>query len=219
MAVIVRGVIFDMDGVLVDTAVHHYQAWNRLAQEYGFFISPEDNHLLKGLSRRDSLEQMLLLGKIELREEEKLVAMEKKNHWYLEAVSGVVPEDILPGVTELIAQISRSGCRIAVGSASKNAAQILEATGLGRLMDAIVDGHSTTKTKPDPEVFLLAAQRLGLPPKECVVFEDAASGVEAAIKGGMNVVGVGSPEVLSRADLILPSLDGAEWERILAELS
>ena len=214
----IAGAIFDLDGVLVDTAKYHYQAWGRLAEEFGFSFSLDDNERLKGVSRRASLEILLSIGNVTLSEEEMAAAMERKNTWYVELISQMTPEGILPGALDLLKELKAAGIKTALGSASKNAPIILERTGLAEYLDAVVDGNRTTQAKPDPEVFLLGAKDLQLPPPECVVFEDAAAGVEAAINAGMRAVGVGSHEQLGAADIIVPSLEGIRWETLSRQL-
>ena len=214
----IRGVLFDLDGVLVDTAKYHFQAWGRLAESLGFTFTHEDNERLKGVSRRASLEILLSIGGIDMTEEQKEKAMAEKNSLYVELISRMTPEGILPGALDLLKELRAAGIKTALGSASKNAPIILERTGLAGFLDAVVDGNRTSKAKPDPEVFLLGAEDLHLTPGECVVFEDAAAGIEAAQNAGMRTVGIGSPEQLGAADTVFPSLDGIGWETISAGL-
>ena len=207
----IKGILFDLDGVLVDTAKYHYQAWSALAASLGFSFTEEDNERLKGVSRRASLEILLSIGNVSLSEEEMEEAMTRKNKEYVDLISKTTPDEILPGALELLMELKEAGIKTALGSASKNAPLILDRTGLINHLDAVVDGNRTTKAKPDPEVFLLGASDLGLEPAECVVFEDAAAGVEAGNKGGMRTVGIGSPEQLGAADVVYPDLDGVSW--------
>lgn len=210
----IKGILFDLDGVLVDTAKYHYQAWGALAASLGFSFSEEDNERLKGVSRRASLEILLSIGNVSLTEEEMEEAMARKNEEYVKLISKTTPDEILPGALELLKELREAGIKTALGSASRNAPLILDNTGLIDLLDAVVDGNRTSKAKPDPEVFLLGASDLGLEPAECAVFEDAAAGVEAGIKGGMRTVGIGSPEQLGAADVVYPDLDGVTWVMI-----
>lgn len=213
----VTGFLFDLDGVIVDTAVFHYQAWRRMANELGFDISHEFNETLKGVSRVDSLNRILAHGGVTLTEERKLELATQKNEWYLELVSRMTEADILPGVTGFFAEMKKTHrgngprgdepIRCALGSVSKNARLILERVGMADDFDAIIDGNKITNSKPDPEVFLKGAAELGLKPAQCVVFEDAVAGVEAAKRAGMFAVGIGSPDVLTQADLVIPSLE------------
>lgn len=215
----IRACLFDMDGVLVDTAKHHFVAWQRLAEELSIPFSREDNEALKGLSRVDSLDVILAKGNLVLDAQTKLQLMDKKNAHYLELISTMSPDELLPGVSAFISDLHSAGIRIGLGSSSKNAPQILDLIGLRPFFDAVIDGNHITLSKPDPEVFLKGAQALGLEPAECLVFEDAAAGVQAARTGGFPVVGIGSPEVLDGADAVLPGFDGESWETVLARLS
>lgn len=202
----IRACIFDLDGVVVDTAKYHYQAWKRLAQEMGFDFTPEDNEKLKGVSRMDSLNILLSIGGIKISEEEKQQLAEKKNNWYKEYIDTMTPEEVLPGVVNFFEELKLHQIKMALGSASKNAQSILEKTNLSHWFDAIIDGTKTQEAKPNPEVFLLGASELGVEPKHCAVFEDAEAGVEAAINANMYCIGVGSPEVLHKAHQVIPGL-------------
>ena len=201
-----KGCLFDMDGVLVDSAKHHFVAWKRLADELSIPFTEEDNHALKGLSRVDSLEHILRLGNMELNEATKLKWMNHKNEWYLDLIQGMRKEDILPGAAELIQELCDVGIGVGLGSSSKNAQLILDNVELSRFFKVVVDGNHITLSKPDPEVFLKGSQGLGVQPAECIVFEDAAAGVAAAKAGGFFVVGLGAPEVLGAADVVKPDL-------------
>ncbi len=214
----IDGVIFDLDGVLVDTARFHFQAWQRLAESLGFTFTLQDNERLKGVSRRASLEILLSLGGVNLSEDEIQEAMENKNRWYVELIDQMTPQGILPGALDLLEELKQAGIKTALGSASKNAPHILKRTGLADYLDAVVDGNRTSKAKPDPEVFLLAAQDLRLSPLNCVVFEDAAAGIQAAINAGMRTVGVGNSAQLKAANLVIPSLEEIEWKTIRLQL-
>lgn len=214
-----RACIFDMDGVIVDTAKHHFVAWQRLAEELGIPFSKEDNEALKGLSRVDSLEVILAKGNLVLDSQTKLQLMDKKNAHYLELIATMGPEELLPGVADFIADVQQSGVRIALGSSSKNAPQILDLIGLKPAFDAVIDGNHITLSKPDPEVFLMGAQAMDLNPSECLVFEDATAGIEAARAGGFPVVGIGEPAALSEADVVLPGFEGQTWASISAHFS
>lgn len=206
MSLELKGCLFDMDGVIVDSAVHHFVAWKRLADELSIPFTEEDNHALKGLSRVDSLEQILRMGHLQLDEKTKLKLMAQKNAWYLDLIKGMRAKDILPGARELIEELVADGIKVGLGSSSRNAQLILDNVGLTPLFDTVVDGNHITLSKPDPEVFLKGAQALGLDPSEVVVFEDAESGVKAAKSGGFFAVGVGSEEQLGQADVVVPSM-------------
>lgn len=201
-----KGCLFDMDGVIVDSAAHHFVAWKRLAEELSIPFTEEDNHALKGLSRVDSLEHILRLGQLQLDEKTKLKLMAQKNAWYLELIKGMRAKDILPGARELIEELVAEGIKVGLGSSSRNAQLILDNVGLTPLFDTVVDGNHITLSKPDPEVFVKGALALKLKPSEIVVFEDAESGVKAAKTGGFFAVGIGSEEQLGQADVVVPSM-------------
>ncbi len=209
-----KAALFDLDGVLVDTAVFHFQAWRRLARELGFDFTEHQNEQLKGISRMESLDRILAWGGVTLTAAGKEAWATRKNGWYLELVSQMKPTDVLPGTREFLENCRAAGLKIALGSASKNAPLILEKTDLLPLFDAVIDGTHVTHGKPDPEVFLLGAQALGVSPAACVVFEDAVAGIEAAHRGGMKAVGVGAPEVLTDADLVIPGFVGFGVEQL-----
>ncbi|GAA0373267.1 beta-phosphoglucomutase [Paenibacillus motobuensis] len=202
-----RGAIFDMDGVIVDTAKYHYLAWHSLAERLGFEFTEADNERLKGVSRVESLKILLEIGGVETSEAERLRMAKEKNKEYVEYISRLEPSEILPGAKKYLQQLRQQGVKIALGSASKNAAFILDRLGIAELFDAVIDGTKVTKAKPDPEVFLEASAALGLAPTDCVVFEDAAAGVEAGKAAGCSVIGIGSPEVLFAADRVIRGLD------------
>jgi beta-phosphoglucomutase len=200
------GAIFDLDGVIVDTAKYHYLAWKRLAQELGFEFKELDNERLKGVSRMKSLEILLELGGLSFSNDEKLLLADKKNNWYVEYISAIDESEILKGAKEYLLKLKNSGIKIALGSASKNALAILNRLNITNLFDSIVDGNKVSKAKPDPEVFLIAAKELGLEPHECVVFEDAEAGITAAKAAGMRTVGIGNRELLMEADIVVKGL-------------
>ncbi|WP_128543571.1 beta-phosphoglucomutase [Larkinella soli] len=212
----IQGFLFDLDGVIVDTAIFHYQAWRRLANSLGFDLSEEFNETLKGVSRTESLDRILAHGGLTLPETRKTELATQKNNWYLELVSRMTPADILPGVTAFFSQVEAAGIRTGLGSVSKNARLILDQIGMMDAFDVIIDGTKIAKGKPDPEVFLKGAAELGLSPSQCVVFEDAVAGIEAARRGGMPTVGIGSPAVLTDADLVIPSLERLTIADVLA---
>lgn len=211
--------IFDLDGVIVDTAKYHYLAWRRLARELGFDFSPEENERLKGVSRMHSLEILLEIGGISLSEKEMEEAARRKNAWYVDFITTMTPEEILPGVLDFIQDLDEYGIKKAIGSASKNAGVILNRLQIENRFDALIDGTKVTKAKPDPEIFLLAAEALHSNPEECIVFEDAQAGIEAAKNGKMTSIGVGDPEILSQADWVIRSFEGLVWKKVLNKLS
>jgi beta-phosphoglucomutase len=212
----VRGFIFDLDGVLTDTAEFHYRAWQRLADEEGLPFDRQANENLRGVSRRESLR--LIVGQRVYSEEQIQSMMDRKNRYYLQAIETIVPTDLLPGARALLQEIRAAGLKSAVGSASKNAAQVIDRLGLRPLLDAVSDGNSVQHPKPAPDLFLHAAGQLGLPPAECVVVEDAAAGIEAALAGGFRSAGLGPPERVGKADVVFPSLDRVHLDDLLKAL-
>ena len=209
-----KACLFDMDGVIVDSAVHHFVAWKRLAEELSIPFTEEDNHALKGLSRVDSLDHILRLGHLQLDEKTKVKLMDQKNAWYLALIQGMRTEDILPGAKELIEALVAEGIQVGLGSSSRNAQLILDNVGLTPLFDTVVDGNHITLSKPDPEVFLKGAAALRVEPADVVVFEDAASGVKAAKTGGFFAVGVGDKDQLSEADVVVDHLEGVTVDQL-----
>jgi beta-phosphoglucomutase len=212
----IKAFIFDLDGVLVDTAEYHYRGWKRLADEEGLPFDRKANEALRGISRRESL---LLISKDRILPESKIQEMmERKNRYYVEFIQDVTPADMLPGACELLLEIRTAGLKTAIGSASKNTCQVVEKLEIASLIDAISDGYSVENPKPAPDLFLHAAAQIGFPPTECVVVEDAAAGIEAAKAGGFRSIGLGPIERVSAADLVYPSLAGVHLEQILAGL-
>lgn len=209
----IRGFIFDLDGVLTDTAEYHYRGWKRLADEEGIPFTRDDNEHLRGIPRRESL--MLILKERTYPEEKILEMMERKNNYYLEFIREVGPKDLLPGASELLEEIRAAGLKSALGSASKNAPDVIRRLGIADLLDAISDGNSVERQKPAPDLFLHAARQLQLNPEDCVVVEDAAAGIEAARAGGFHTVGLGPHERVRDAELLLDSLAGVHLQRIL----
>ena len=213
----IKAFIFDLDGVLTDTAEYHFRGWKRLADEEGIGFTREDNEALRGIPRRDSLLKVLKgrhypEGKIQ-------EMMERKNNYYLEFIREITPADLLPGARELLEEIRAARLQSAIGSASKNAGEVIDRLGIRSLLDAISDGYSVERQKPAPDLFLHAAKQLGLPPAECVVVEDAAAGVDAALAGGFRTIGIGPRERVGQAELVLPSLEGQRLSTILDALS
>jgi beta-phosphoglucomutase len=209
-----KACLFDLDGVIVDTARFHYKAWLRLANELGFSFTEEQNEQLKGVSRVESLNIILGWGGVELTDKEKRHYMAVKNTWYLEQVEGMDESDILDGVLPFLADVQSRNIRCVLGSASKNASTIVEHVGLLDAFDAIVDGNMTERSKPDPEVFLKGASLVGVHPAEAIVFEDAEKGIEAALAGGFYAVGIGDAEVLGAADVVIPNFIGRHLDEL-----
>ena len=200
------GFIFDLDGVIVDTAKYHYLAWRNLATALGFDFTEDQNELLKGVSRVKSLEILLSIGKVNLSEEKKQTLLLQKNKEYLEYVNQMTSEEILPGVNDLLNFLEINDIKFALGSASKNAPLILEKVGLLNRFTAIVDGNDVSKAKPDPEVFLIGAKKLGMKPENCVVVEDAIAGIQAANAAKMISIGIGDANVLYEADYVFKDM-------------
>ena len=197
-----KGIIFDLDGVIVDTAKYHYLAWKKLANQLGFEFTEEQNELFKGVSRKRCLEILIEIGNVKASQEDFDRWMIEKNLDYLAYIEKMDASEILPDVPKILALLKENAIPIALGSASKNALPILEKVGLAHFFDVIVDGNNVTKAKPDPEVFLMAAQKMNLSPSNCIVFEDAVAGIQAANAADMISIGIGEKEVLSQATFI-----------------
>jgi len=206
----IKAFIFDLDGVIVDTAKYHFLAWQKLAQELGIHFTHEHNEQLKGVSRIRSLDIILELGGIQASQEEKEVWLHQKNKDYLSYLVHVDESEILPGVAHVLHYIKQHKQKIVLGSASKNAKPLLEKTGIIDMFDAIVDGNDVSKAKPDPEVFLLGAQRVGIAPNDCIVFEDAFAGIQAANRAGMKSIGIGDAQILHEAMYVFPDFTHME---------
>lgn len=186
-----KAVIFDLDGVIVCTDECHYKGWKKLADEEGIYFDREINQRLRGVSRMESLEIVLEKANKAYTAEEKAEMAERKNNFYREYIKDLTPADVLPGVMDFCEKLRAQGVKLAIGSSSKNTPAILKGIGLDTYFDAVADGNQITKSKPDPEVFLLAAKLVGINPADCMVVEDAEAGVDAALAGGMDVLGLG----------------------------
>jgi beta-phosphoglucomutase len=208
-------VIFDLDGVLTDTAELHYQSWQRLMDEIGVPFDRRMNEALRGLSRRESLETILGERSSRFSEAQKDEITRRKNEEYLTRVARMTPADLLPGAGELLRALRERGAAVAVASSSRNAEVVLQRLGIRALLDALVDGHDIQRSKPDPEAFIQAAERLGVPPARCIVVEDAASGVDAARAAGMRVVGLGPSERVGQADSISAAIGDLKADELL----
>ena len=208
--------IFDLDGVLTNTSEYHYQAWQKLADEEGMEFNRQANEALRGISRRSSL--MLIIKNKKYSESQIQEMLERKNRYYVEMIANITPKDVLPGAISLLNELREQGIKIAIGSASKNAQMVVQRLGIADQVDAIADGYSVQQPKPAPDLFLYAAQQLGVLPSQCVVFEDAAAGVEAALAAGMWAVGLGPEERVSEAHVVLPSLAGVRWANLQEQL-
>jgi beta-phosphoglucomutase len=209
--------IFDLDGVLTDTAECHYQGWKRLADEQGIPFTRQENEALRGVSRRESL-GLLLKGR-PVSDEQALEMMERKNSYYLELVTQMTPRDVLPGAREFLAAVRAAGMKIAIASASKNAVLVVGRLDLFDAIDILTDGNSVQRTKPAPDLFLFAAQQLDVEPAHAVVVEDAEAGIQAAKAAGMHSIGLGPVERVGEASVVLPDLLHASLPELLEILT
>jgi len=209
--------VFDMDGVLVDSATYHYESWCGIAERLGIDFTPELNENLKGISRAESLDYILSLKPdIELTTHEKTALLVEKNDIYLDSIKSMNADSLLPGIAEVLTILKEKGKRLAIGSSSKNARYIAQLTSLDRWMEVISDGTDIQRSKPDPQVFLIAAERLGVQATDCVVIEDSASGVTAANSVDMLSIGIGAKEHLGHADKLVS--DTAELAQFIKQL-
>ena len=200
------GCIFDLDGVLVNTAHYHFKSWERLAREIGFQLNPKIEENLRGISRMHSLDLVLADGNITCSSEDKIKYAALKNQWYLDSLKEAGHEIILPGTIDLLNALKEANISVAIGSASKNVHTVLAVTKLSSYFKIIVDGNEVAKSKPEPEVFINACRELQLREDQCIVFEDSPKGVDAALRGGFRVIGIGNSEVLSKAECCFDSL-------------
>jgi beta-phosphoglucomutase len=207
--------IFDLDGVIVDTARYHFLAWKKLADQLGVHFTEEDNERLKGVSRMASLEIILELGNIKTDEISKVKYATLKNNWYVDFINKMTPRELLPGSIDFIMELKKASIQVAIGSASKNTPLILSRVGILQLFDAVADGNNVSKAKPNPEVFLKAAEMVNVRPQKCVVFEDAIAGVQAALNAGMMCIGIGSPTILTEAHFVVSGLKEMNLEKLL----
>jgi len=216
---IYKAILFDLDGVIVETAHFHYLAWKRLSNEkLGSDFTHEFNETLKGISRMESLDLIIQHAGKTIDQETKLEFAKLKNEWYLELVSKMTPADILEGVEDFLNQCKAANIKIGLGSVSKNAKMILDSVGLTHYFDVIIDGNKISNSKPDPEVFLNGAKELNFSPSECIVFEDAVAGIEAAKRANMKAVGIGKPEILTKADLVFENFKSLKLDTLLEKL-
>jgi beta-phosphoglucomutase len=211
----IKAVIFDLDGVIVSTDDYHYRAWKVMADEEGIYFDKTINERLRGVSRMESLEIILEKADKEYTNEEKIQMAEKKNSLYRELLNELTPNDILPGVMKVLEDLKAKNIKIAIGSSSKNTPMILGKIGLKDYFDAVADGNDIKNSKPDPEVFLLAARKVGMEAKECLVVEDADAGVEAAIAGNMKVLAVGYASINPKADYKFKDLSLVDVKEVL----
>lgn len=208
-----KAVIFDLDGVITDTAHYHYLAWKRLAEAQGVQFDEAFNEQLKGIDRMGSLDLILAGAARSYRIEEKLALAEAKNRHYQELIAGMSAADLLPGALDALAAVRAAGLRIGLASVSKNAFTVLERLGIRARFDYVVDAALIANSKPHPEIFLTAARALGVAPGDCLGVEDAAAGVASIKSAGMWALGIGSPDVLAQADRVIPALDRFKLEQ------
>ena len=211
----ILGVIFDLDGVIVSTDNCHYLAWKRMADEEGIEFDRKVNERLRGVSRMESLAIILEKAAKEYSEGEKQAMAARKNGYYVELIGSLTENDILPGAQDTLKMLKAKGIKVAIGSSSRNTPIILRQIGLSDAFDAVADGNAIKNSKPDPEVFLLAAKLLNLDPANCLVVEDADAGIEAALAGGMRALGVGSAAANPTATFTASDLEKADFESIL----
>jgi beta-phosphoglucomutase len=216
---IIEGFVFDLDGVIVDTAIHHFQSWKKLMHEMGVEIADEDDHHTRGASRMESLEYLLQTYGIQKSDAEKHELAARKNEYYLKAIEEITPNDLLPGALQFLIDSRQAGLRLALGSASKNARGVLEKLEIEHHFDAILDGNDAKESKPHPEIFIKASEALELNTDHVVVFEDAAKGVQAALAAGCHCIGIGDASTLGAADIIIPGLYAATPQEIIEQLS
>ena len=208
-----QAVIFDFDGVLCNTVDYHYQSWKRVTEEFGIPFSRADNDKLLGLTRRQSLET-ILNGRF-LPEERIDEILERKNAYYMESVAKMTQDDLLPGVLELLRELTSNGVKTAVASASRNAAVVVQRLKIDSLMDVIVDGNTVKRSKPAPDVYLEAMACLNVPSEGCIAVEDSQAGVEAAQVAGLCVIGIGPQERLAQADVVFSGLEFVRLKNLL----
>lgn len=210
----IKGVIFDLDGIITDTAEFHYIAWKKLADSQNWKFDREVNEKLRGVSRLDSIKIIAAHNDLDITEDELIRLGDLKNELYVQSLEEVTSKDFIPGAEELLIALKNDGIKIALGSASKNADKVLTQLDAKRYFDVIGDGNSVSKSKPAPDIFLFSAEKLGLLPSECLVYEDAKSGVDAAITGGFQVVGIGPKDRVGHASFRYSSMAEASYEEI-----
>jgi beta-phosphoglucomutase len=213
-----KAVIFDLDGVIVSTDEFHYQAWKKMADEEGIYFDRKINEDLRGVSRMESLRIVLKMAQKEYSNEEKVILADRKNRYYVQLLQNLIPDDILPGVTNVLKELSARNIKTAIASSSKNSPYILERIGLSGAFDVIADGNDIRNSKPDPEVFLLAAKRLGIDPNDCVGVEDAEAGIDSIIAANMKAVGVGYASAYPKAHYKVKDLTCIDVDRLLEKL-
>jgi beta-phosphoglucomutase len=212
-----KAVLFDLDGVLVSTDEYHYRSWVKIASEEGFdFFDHTFNDQFRGVARLECVEILTRASGRSYSSEDKLGIADRKNRYFAESLSAVTPEELLPGALAMLQELRKRGIKIAVASNSRNAKTIIKQTNIEHFLDTVVDGYQIEKSKPDPEGFLLAAKNVGVAPVQCIVVEDAVTGIEAARRAGMKVLGIGTPERLPNAEIVIPDLSAISVDRLLS---
>ena len=209
--------IFDLDGVIVDTAKYHYLAWKEIAKKFNYNFTEEENEAFKGVSRLACMDILIKLAKKEeMPQDERIILANQKNDIYLSLIQNIDETELLQGVVSTLDMFKSHGVKIALGSASKNAMIILEKTGIINKFDVVIDGNLVSKAKPDPEVFVMAADKLQIDYKDCVVFEDAFAGVQAALNANMKCIGIGLPENLPNAKIVLKNVGEFTFDLLIS---
>ena len=212
----IKAVLFDLDGVLVSTDEYHYQSWVKIAKDEGFdFFDHEFNHKFRGVARMECIEIITKASGKNYSQEQKQELADRKNKYFVKSLSTVTPDALLPGSMSILKDLKKRGIKTAVASNSRNAMAIIKQVKIEHLLDTIVDGHQIENSKPDPEVFLLAAKNIGIPPINCLVVEDAVAGIESARRAGMKALGIGTKERLPNADIVVPDLSAISTDQLL----
>ena len=212
----INAVLFDLDGVLVSTDEFHYRSWKRLCDEEGFtFFDHEFNHQFRGVARMECVELLTKASGKAFTVTQKTEIAERKNRYFIESLAAVTPDQLLPGSLATLKDLRKRGVKTAVASNSRNAQTIIDRVGIGHLLDAVVDGYQIQNSKPDPEVFLLAARLVSVPPVECLVVEDAVAGIEAAQRAGMKHIGIGTRDRLPNAEVVITDLSAITVDDLL----
>ena len=212
----IKAVLFDLDGVLVSTDEYHYRSWKKLSDEEGFdFFDHEFNHKFRGVARMECVEIITKASGKQYTSAQKQELADRKNRYFAESLSTVTTEMLLPGALSTLQELRKRGIKVAVASNSRNAMTIIKQARIEHLLDAIVDGHQIENSKPDPEVFLLAAKNVGVPPADCLVVEDAVAGIESARRAGMKALGIGTKERLPNAKVVIPDLSTITVDELL----
>ncbi len=210
----IEAFIFDLDGVLTDTAEYHYLAWKRLCEEEGLYFHRQINEKLRGVSRRKSLE--IILGERKVHEKTMEEMMARKNRYYQQSIKKISKEDLLPGAEDILRQLKNKHIKLALGSSSKNARPVIARLEIEDYFDVVADGNSVERSKPAPDLFLYAAEKLGVSPSCCAVVEDAEAGIEAALTAGMLAVGIGPPDRVGKSHIYYPRISDLRIDDILS---